>query len=112
MKTRESTLTMARMPLQFEPGEEANLESFLDSHVRAFEYFGGVPRRIAYDNLKCAVIQVDTESRVTMRRGAQIRPLTTAPYARSKPLLSNTRGRQPERASSPSQGGAGARPRN
>jgi len=26
--------------------------------VRAFEYFGGVPRRIAYDNLKCAVIKV------------------------------------------------------
>jgi transposase len=40
------------------PYEKANLESFLDGHVRAFEYFGGVPRRIAYDNLKCAVIQV------------------------------------------------------
>ena len=40
------------------PYEKANLESFLDGHVRAFEYFGGVPRRIAYDNLKCAVLQV------------------------------------------------------
>jgi len=40
------------------PYEKANLESFLDGHVRAFEYFGGVPRRIAYDNLKCAVIYV------------------------------------------------------
>jgi transposase len=40
------------------PYERANLESFLDGHVRAFEYFGGVPRRIAYDNLKCAVIYV------------------------------------------------------
>jgi transposase len=40
------------------PYEKANLESFLDGHVRAFEYFGGVPRRIAYDNLKCAVIKV------------------------------------------------------
>ena len=40
------------------PYERANLESFLDGHVRAFEYFGGVPRRIAYDNLKCAVIRV------------------------------------------------------
>ena len=40
------------------PYEKANLESFLDGHVRAFEYFGGVPRRIAYDNLKCAVIHV------------------------------------------------------
>lgn len=40
------------------PYEKANLESFLDGHVRAFEYFGGVPQRIAYDNLKCAVIKV------------------------------------------------------
>jgi transposase len=40
------------------PYKKANLESFLDGHVRAFEYFGGVPQRIAYDNLKCAVIKV------------------------------------------------------
>lgn len=40
------------------PHQRANLESFLDGHVRAFEYFGGVPRRLAYDNLKCAVIHV------------------------------------------------------
>ena len=31
---------------------------FLDGHVRAFEYFGDVPRRFAYDNLKSAVIHV------------------------------------------------------
>ena len=29
--------------------------SFLDGHVRGFEHFGGVPRRLAYDNLKAAV---------------------------------------------------------
>jgi len=40
------------------PYERATLESFLDGHVRAFEYFGGIPRRIAYDNLKSAVIRV------------------------------------------------------
>jgi transposase len=38
--------------------ERGNLESFLDGHVSAFEFFGGVPRRMAYDNTKCAVIQV------------------------------------------------------
>ena len=38
--------------------ERADLVSFLDGHVRAFEYFGGVPRRLAYDNLKSAVIHV------------------------------------------------------
>ena len=38
--------------------ERANLESFLDGHVRAFAFFGGVPKRLAYDNLKSAVILV------------------------------------------------------
>jgi transposase len=33
-------------------------EVFLDGHVRAFEHFGGVPRRIRYDNLKAAVERV------------------------------------------------------
>src|SRR5690606_4296618 len=31
---------------------------FLDGHVRAFEHFGCVPLRIAYDNLKPAVSRV------------------------------------------------------
>ena len=30
--------------------------SFLDGHVRAFAHFGGVPARIAYDNLRPAVV--------------------------------------------------------
>jgi len=38
--------------------EHADLVSFLDGHVRAFEYFGGVPMRLAYDNLKSAVTRV------------------------------------------------------
>jgi len=33
-------------------------ESFFDAHVRAFAFFGGVPKTIAYDNLKTAVYQV------------------------------------------------------
>jgi hypothetical protein len=31
---------------------------FLDGHVRAFEHFGAVPHRAAYDNLKAAVARV------------------------------------------------------
>ncbi|MBI5629302.1 MAG: IS21 family transposase [Elusimicrobia bacterium] len=38
--------------------ERGSLESFLDGHVSAFGFFGGVPRRLAYDNLKCAVVRV------------------------------------------------------
>jgi transposase len=31
------------------------LESFLEGHVRAFEWLGGVPRECVYDNLRSAV---------------------------------------------------------
>lgn len=33
-------------------------ETFLEGHVRAFRFFGGVPRRIAYDNAKVAVAKI------------------------------------------------------
>lgn len=33
-------------------------ETFLEGHRRAFEYFGGVPTRISYDNSAIAVIEV------------------------------------------------------
>jgi hypothetical protein len=33
-------------------------EAFLEGHVRAFAYFGGVPTRILYDNLKIAVARI------------------------------------------------------
>jgi transposase len=33
-------------------------EAFLDGHCRAFDFFGGVPRRISYDNSKIAVAKV------------------------------------------------------
>jgi transposase len=34
-------------------------ETWQDCHVKAFEYFGGVPRTLLYDNLKSVVIQRD-----------------------------------------------------
>lgn len=43
---------------------DQTLESFLRGHVEAFEYFGGVPRALLYDNLKSAVLE---------RRGDAIR---------------------------------------
>jgi transposase len=33
-------------------------EAFLEGHVRAFAFFGGVPRRISYDNTKVAVARI------------------------------------------------------
>jgi transposase len=45
---------------------------FLEGHVRAFAHFGGVPHRIAYDNLKAAVrtILVGSERELSLRFGA------------------------------------------
>ena len=42
-------------------------EAFLEGHRRAFEYFGGVPRTILYDNTRIAVAQItgDGERRPT-----------------------------------------------
>ncbi len=49
------------------PTEKA--ESFFDGHVRAFEFFGGVGLRGAYDNLSIAVVSVGKgrERRLTRR---------------------------------------------
>jgi transposase len=33
-------------------------EAFLDGHRRAFDFFGGVPRRISYDNSKIAIAKI------------------------------------------------------
>jgi transposase len=33
-------------------------ESFLEGHARAFAFFGGVPRRISYDNARTAVAKI------------------------------------------------------
>lgn len=35
--------------------ERCDQLSFLDGHVRAFQYFGGIPKRMVYDNLTAAV---------------------------------------------------------
>jgi transposase len=38
---------------------ELTLEAFLEGHVRAFEWLGGVPRECVYDNLRSAVTRRD-----------------------------------------------------
>jgi transposase len=38
--------------------ERQDQVSFLDGHVRAFAHFDGVPARVAYDNLKAAVVRI------------------------------------------------------
>ena len=49
------TLAYSRMMyLQFTLTEK--MEQWLDAHLRAFEFFGGVPAKVMIDNLKCAVL--------------------------------------------------------
>jgi transposase len=38
---------------------DMTVESFLEGHVRAFEWLGGVPRECVYDNLRAAVARRD-----------------------------------------------------
>lgn len=48
--------------------ESCDQLSFLDAHVRAFSYLGGVPRRIVYDNLAAAVKKVARSERELTER--------------------------------------------
>jgi transposase len=52
--------------------ERQDQVSFLDGHVRAFAHVGGVPARLAYDNLKPAVVRilVGGERALTLRFAA------------------------------------------
>jgi len=38
---------------------DQTLESFIRGHIYAFEFFGGIPRRLLYDNLKSVVLERD-----------------------------------------------------
>src|SRR5262249_4069435 len=49
-------------------------ETFLDGHVRAFAFFGGVPTRIAYDNTKTAVAKIlGSRDRAVTREFARLK---------------------------------------
>jgi transposase len=44
-------------------------ETFWDGHARAFDYFGGVPRRITYDNSRVMVARIVGPRRRELTRG-------------------------------------------
>src|SRR3954467_12348331 len=48
-------------------------ESFLEGHVRAFEWLGGVPRECVYDNLRSVVTRRDGDEVVWNRRFLHLR---------------------------------------
>ena len=52
---------------------DLTLESFLEGHVRAFEFFGGVPRECVYDNLRSVVARREREEVVWNQRFLHLR---------------------------------------
>ncbi|MFQ5616552.1 MAG: transposase, partial [Anaerolineales bacterium] len=66
---KERRKAKAYLPLEFNPAEAAQMdwgeaeveiaqEAFLEGHIQAFHFFGGIPRMISYDNLKTAVYRI------------------------------------------------------
>jgi transposase len=63
----------------------ATAEAWIDGHVRAFAFFGGVPQSVLYDNDRCLVskIQPDcTRIRATLFSGLQSHYLFRDRYGR------------------------------
>jgi transposase len=52
---------------------DMTIESFLEGHVRAFEWLGGVPRECVYDNLRSVVARREGEQVVWNRRFLHLR---------------------------------------
>ena len=52
---------------------DMTIESFLEGHVRAFEWLGGVPRECVYDNLRAVVARRDGTEVVWNRRFLHLR---------------------------------------
>jgi transposase len=52
---------------------DLTLESFLEGHVRAFEWLGGVPRECVYDNLRSAVARRQSDQVVWTPRFLHLR---------------------------------------
>jgi len=52
---------------------EMTIESFLEGHVRAFEWLGGVPRECVYGNLRAVVARRDGDEVIWNRRFLHLR---------------------------------------
>ena len=52
---------------------DMTIESFLEGHVRAFEWLGGIPRECVYDNLRAVVARRDGNEVVWNRRFLHLR---------------------------------------
>ena len=69
-------------------------EAFLEGHVRAFAYFGGVPTRILYDNTKIAVARIlGGEERQKTRAFSELRSYYLFADKFGRPAKGNDKGK-------------------
>jgi transposase len=69
-------------------------EAFLEGHVRAFAYFGGVPTRILYDNTKIAVARIlGGEERQRTRAFSELRSYYLFADKFGRPAKGNDKGK-------------------
>lgn len=61
-------------------------ETFQEGHVRAFEFFGGVPTRITYDNSGIAVSSIEHQRGAVGGRNAQTHISSPPPFRPSVAL--------------------------
>ena len=62
-------------------------EAFLDGHVSAFAFFGGVPLSVLYDNLKIAVARICGDGRRERTRAFTLSiGVVTGPLVGVRPL--------------------------
>ena len=73
-------------------------ESFLEGHVRAFEWLGGVPRECVYDNLRSVVARRDGDQITWNPRF--VRCAATTPFTRRPARRRRRARRAPSRARS------------
>lgn len=68
-------------------------EAFLDGHVSAFAFFGGVPLSVLYDNLKIAVARICGDGRRERTRAPQglVGVAATAPWCEETLSLSSVK---------------------
>jgi transposase len=69
-------------------------EAFLEGHVRAFAYFGGVPTRILYDNSKIAVARIlGGEERLKTRAFSELQSYYLFADKFGRPAKGNDKGK-------------------
>jgi len=84
---------------------DMTIESFLEGHVRAFEWLGGVPRECVYDNLRSVVARREGDQVVWNRRFLHLHRLPRPRHTRHRDRTRPRPSPSPRCRTHPDQGG-------